>query len=180
MGQRLHIASCIAFALAATAARAAPAVPPVPKDTVRDYEGAEYRTDTFSIELAPSGEDDDELEYKVRMKAGATLVYSWSVDGISAEEFYADLHGAPDKTPLEEVSYKAGLGVAGQGALVAPFDGIHGWLFKNDSVKTVTVKLTVAGYYDLLSLRETMGLDGAEYVPWGPADWPERYGPVKK
>ncbi|HTI66242.1 MAG TPA: hypothetical protein VL460_01710 [Caulobacteraceae bacterium] len=168
------LAALALFAVPALAADAAPG------EVARAYD-SEYRTDTATLQLAASGEEGNELEYHVRMKAGSTLVYAWSVTDVPAELFYTDFHGEADaRPPAPEVSYREGLGTAAQGSLVAPFDGLHGWLFKNDSLKPVTVKLTVAGFYDQLSLREAMGIAGPEYLPFGPADWPDRYGPVQK
>ena len=61
----------------------------------REYDIA-FRTDTIEIPLK-SGDDrtrGNELEYKVRMKKDATLIYEWSVADITnPEEFYYDFHG---------------------------------------------------------------------------------------
>ena len=169
---RLALAPLMAASLASAALAQGFGPPvkaePAPPGATRESEHA-YRTDTFELPLSPSGEVGNELEYKVRMKAGDTVVYAWSVDGVPVDEFYFDFHGEADaKPPLRVMSYKEGLGVGGKGALTAPFDGIHGWFFQNSSLKPVTVKLTVAGFYELRSIRETMGLDGAETLPFGP------------
>jgi hypothetical protein len=179
-------AALAALALLATApaALAQGFGPPAPAEPAaagvsRLYD-REYRTDTFEIPLSASGEEGNELEYKVRMKSGDTVVYSWAVEGVPADEFYFDFHGEADaKPPLKVVSYKEGTGVGGKGALVAPFDGIHGWFFQNSAEKPVTVKLTVAGFYELRSIRETMGLDNGDYLPFGPPSWPQHLGPQK-
>jgi hypothetical protein len=181
--------SALAFAavLAAGPAAAQPAddtrpdPSPIPKaapGVARTYD-APYRTDTFTFPLSRAGQEGSEVEYFVHMKAGATLVYGWSVDGLPKDgEFYAEFHGATSTTgPGEAVSYREGGETTANGALTAPFDGAHGWLFKNDSARPLTVKLTIAGFYELPSVRETMGIVGSEYVPWGPPDWPYRYGP---
>ena len=54
---------------------------------------APYRTDEVMISLPGNGARGGELEWKVRMKAGATMIYSWSESGTPADEFYSDLHG---------------------------------------------------------------------------------------
>jgi len=36
------------------------------------------------------------------------------------------------------------------GALVAPFEGVHGWYFQNQSDKPQTVHLKISGFYDLV------------------------------
>ncbi len=86
------------------------------------------------------------------MKAGQTLIYSWTV-AAPPEEFYSDFHSQkwPDSAPKETViSHRAGIGVGGNGAMVAPFDGIHGWYLQNQSEKPVVVHLKISGFYELL------------------------------
>lgn len=115
-----------------------------------------YRTDTFRIELASGDEAGHEIEQKLRVAAGGTIAYRWSVDGIAdPEEFYADLHGhAPPAPGFQEASYRQGGGLQDSGGFVAPFDGIHGWLFKNDSAAPAKVTLEVAGFYEPVSATE--------------------------
>jgi hypothetical protein len=111
-----------------------------------------FRSDTIDIPLKGADSTGSELEYKVKMKAGQTLVYSWSV-AAPPEEFYSDFHSQqwPQQGPKEVViSHKAGVGVGGNGSMVAPFDGIHGWYLQNQSVKPVVVHLKLSGFYELL------------------------------
>ena len=140
-----------------------------------------YRTDTVELALAPGG-GESEAVYLVHMKPGEVMVYSWSVvGGGPSGDFYAELSGTPaSKTPQEPRFYRKGTGLGAAGSLTAPFTGTYGWLFKNDSIRPAKVKLTLAGFYDLPSLRESMGIDGSEYVPFGPPGWPDRFGPAKK
>jgi hypothetical protein len=112
---------------------------------------AALRTDTVEIKLAPAGDPDQrsDLEWKVRMKEGATLVYSWTADA-PAEEFYSDLHGETPPAPEVKVAtYKKGVGTGFHGSVVAPFDGIHGWYLQNQSEHPVTVHLTLSGFYEM-------------------------------
>jgi hypothetical protein len=111
-----------------------------------------FRTDTVDIPLKGADSEGSEREYKVRMKPGATLIYSWSVQA-PPEEFYSDFHSQqlPSPGPKEVVvSHKSGLGIGGNGALVAPFEGIHGWYLQNQSEKPVVVHLRLSGFYELL------------------------------
>ena len=68
--------------------------------TTRYYE-APYRSDSFEITLPP--DQDNELEYKVRMKTGATLVYAFTVTGDEQhpEWFYYDFHGEQRPAPAD-------------------------------------------------------------------------------
>ena len=111
---------------------------------------APFRTDTIDIPIKASGEEGSELEYKVQMKAGESLVYSWIVDA-PKEEFYFDFHSEKRPSPKETViSHEQAVGIARNGALTAPFDGIDGWYFQNQSVKPVVVHLKLSGFYTLL------------------------------
>jgi hypothetical protein len=122
---------------------------PAPAVMARHYPQG-MRSDTINIPLKAAGEVGSELEYKVQMKAGQTLVYSWSVVA-PPEEFYTDFHSEMRPAPKETViSHRADLGISDNGSLVAPFQGIHGWYFQNQSVKPVVVHLTLSGFYDLL------------------------------
>ncbi len=129
------------------------AAPAGPNATTRFYTG-QFRTDTIEIKLPP--DEGSELEYKVRMQPGDTLTYSWDVTGDEAhpEWFYFDFHGeskpaAPDAKPTV-MEYKQATGLNSKGALVAPFEGIHGWYFQNQSDKLQTVHLKLSGFYELI------------------------------
>lgn len=182
------LALCTAL-LVAGAASAQPAdddaapdpspIPKAPPGVARAYD-LPYRSDTLELKMERAGREGSEIEYFVRMKAGETLVYSWKVEGLPPGTIYSDFHGSNGVGETAQVlSYKEGMGEAAAGALTAPFDGLHGWLFKNDADKPATVKLTLAGFYDLRSIRETMGLDGPAYVPFGPPGWAHRFGPAE-
>jgi len=121
----------------------------------REYD-IPYRTDVVEIPLGGflDGIPASTLEYKVRMKKDATVVYSWTVTGVdSARDFVFDQHGHTIAKPGEGMtvsSYRKGFGLKQQGALSAPFDGIHGWLFGNQADGRAVVHLKLAGYYELI------------------------------
>ncbi|HEU4627487.1 MAG TPA: hypothetical protein VFS52_22220 [Steroidobacteraceae bacterium] len=124
--------------------------------SARYYAGG-YRSDFVEIPLAVAGSATrgEELEYKVHMRAGDTLAYSWAVEGISnPEEFYYDFHGeAPAKDAASEatvVEYRQATGTQSHGTLVAPFDGVFGWYLQNQSEKPVVVHLKISGFYTLV------------------------------
>jgi hypothetical protein len=121
-----------------------------PNELARFYTVA-FRSDTVEIPLAAAGDADgrDDLEWKVRMKGGETLIYSWTADAPS-EEFYSDFHGESAPAPEVKVAtYQKGSGVASNGAIVAPFDGIHGWYLQNQAERPVVVRLKLSGFYEL-------------------------------
>ena len=137
-----------------------------PKDTVvgsetagvaraREYDTA-FRTDVIEIPLGDflAGADRSELEYKVRMKKDATLIFAWEVVGAKdPRDFRYDQHGhttpAPGQ-PMTVATYKQAFGLKQQGALTAPFDGIQGWQFANSSETPVVVRVRLAGFYELV------------------------------
>jgi hypothetical protein len=108
---------------------------------------------------AVSGDPRDfQLEYKVRMKKGTTLIFEWQVEGAPHEDdLYYDFHGHTLATKGESMNvatYKQANGARQAGALTAPFDGIQGWFFQNGSVKPVVIHLKLAGFYDLIPAGE--------------------------
>ena len=127
---------------------------------VREYPTG-FRADTVEIPLTGflGGRFGSELEYKVRMKQGATLIYQWEVTGAAdPRDFHFDFHGHTTPNPSERMTvatYKQAFGLRRQGALTAPFDGIQGWQFSNSSDNPVVVRLTLAGFYELIPPGQT-------------------------
>ena len=114
------------------------------------------RTDVIEIPLTDflGGARGSELEYKVTMKQGASLIYEWEAVGAkNANDVGYDFHGhttpEPGK-PMNVATYKQSRGLKQQGSLIAPFDGIQGWQFSNSSEKPVVVRLRLSGFYDLI------------------------------
>jgi len=121
----------------------------------REYE-TPFRSDTVEVPLGDfmSGAENSELEYKVRMRKDATLIYSWEVTGAAdPRDFHFDQHGhttpAPGQ-PMTVATYRQAFGLKQSGALTAPFDGIQGWQFSNSSEKPVVVHLRLSGFYELI------------------------------
>jgi hypothetical protein len=123
-----------------------------------EYTGS-FRSDVIEIPLT-SGDDrfrGNELEYKVRMSEGATMIYEWEVLDIeNPEEFYYDFHGhtTVEGEEMTVATYEQALGGKDSGSLIAPFDGVHGWYYQNQSVDPVVVRLKVSGFYDLIPCCE--------------------------
>jgi hypothetical protein len=129
---------------------------------------AAFRTDVFDIPLAADGDAArrNALEFKVRMKTGDTMVYSWSAEGLDTpDNLFYDFHGhtaaGPGSTaPVSVVDYEKTSGVSANGAIRAPLDGIHGWYLRNRSDRPITVRLKLSGYYDLVPSGEEGNLAG--------------------
>jgi hypothetical protein len=96
------------------------------------------REDAFVVVLKPR----QGAEYKLEMKKGAKADYSWSVAGGVANY---DLHGT--QPGGKESSYKKGRGVSGdKGVLIAGYDGIHGWFWRNRGKANVTINPAHEGH----------------------------------
>lgn len=112
-----------------------------------------FRSDVIEIKLKGGDEPEgSEIERKVWMEAGQSLVYAWTADG----EVYADFHGETLPHPKVTVAeyrvtdpLKGDDPKAANGALTAPMTGFHGWYFLNTSDKPVTIRVKIAGYYEL-------------------------------
>jgi hypothetical protein len=120
----------------------------------REY-GQGFRADVIEIPLRAGGDSTrgDELEYKVQMKKDATFVYEWSVADIpKPDEFYFDFHGHTVEAgkAMTVATYKQATGTSVNGALTAPFDGVHGWFFQNQSANPVVVHVKISGFYELI------------------------------
>ena len=91
------------------------------------------------------------LEYKFSIEAGAKFVYEWKSDG---GELYYDFHGEPKGAPKDVFeSYAAGDASGVSGTLTTPFEGVHGWYWKNRGIEPIQITLVTSGVYDVLGLR---------------------------
>lgn len=109
-----------------------------------------FRTETVRIEL----EDLGELEHKLIMKQGETIVFSWHVEGDTSNGgVYFDFHGHPPTANTKfpqgfAQSYIKGEQPSGNGALTAPFDGYFGWFFLNVEERPIVINVEVSGFWD--------------------------------
>jgi hypothetical protein len=140
--------------------------------TAARYYATPYRTDEIDIPLDTPDKRaaNSELEYKVRMKPGASLVYAWTVTGLSVpEEFYFDFHGetpaGPANPQAKVVEYLQTTGLKSSGSLIAPIEGVHGWYLQNQSASPVVVHLKLAGFYELVPPGEYGNEAGIEPKP---------------
>jgi len=114
----------------------------------REY-AADYRTDVIDIPL----EAGEELEYKLGLNKGDSIVYQWdAVDLKDPEVLWSEFHGhtPPVNNVGDLMFYRKAFGATERGSLVAPFSGIHGWYLRNEGDKAIVVRLEVAGFYQRL------------------------------
>ena len=86
----------------------------------------------------------ESVEYKYRLAAGATMVFSWQATGAVSFDLHAEPDGA-DEGYAE--SFSKGRSVGESGSYHAAFSGIHGWFWENRSPEPVTVTLETSGFY---------------------------------
>jgi hypothetical protein len=100
-----------------------------------------FRTDSLTVELAPG----QGTEVKAVMRAGDQLVYTWTSDG---DPVRYDFHGEPAGAPPEVfTSFAQGTSPRENGTFEAPFDGVHGWYWKNVGASRVSIHLETTGVY---------------------------------
>ncbi len=105
-----------------------------------------FRTDEISITIpAKKG-----IEYKFDMLKHGKVKYDWVTNNGLV---YIDFHGEvkqqvkPKQTYYE--SYTIGYANNMAGSLLAPFEGPHGWYFRNDSNEPIEITIRLEGEYAL-------------------------------
>lgn len=98
--------------------------------------------DSIAVVLAPN----QGVEVKLAMRRDSTAHFEWAAD---SSDVYYHMHGEPPDAPKDFAahSYDKGISFGEQGSIVAVYDGIHGWFWRNRSDKTVTVTLRTRGAY---------------------------------
>lgn len=114
---------------------------PLPNPTVFQDHTAAPETRHFTITLQPN----EQTEIKMLLKAGQVALFQWTSN---IDELYVDFHGHIPDADAYWVRYKEEeSNGSGQGSLVAPFDGEHGWYWLNISESVVTITLDLQGYF---------------------------------
>jgi hypothetical protein len=114
---------------------------PLPNPAVSQLKPAAAKTQTQTVTLPAF----KETEVKMLLDEAQVALYSWEADG----DVYVDFHGHDPAMGKGFVRYEEKQETrAGNGSLVAPFKGEHGWFWLNLTDKTVTIKLTVSGYFN--------------------------------
>lgn len=99
------------------------------------------RTEEVRLTLAPN----EGTEVKATMRTGEQLDYDWSTDGA---EVRFELHGEELGAAADEyTSYEKGASKGETGTFRAPFDGTHGWYWRNRSGRPVAVTVRASGTF---------------------------------
>ncbi len=103
-----------------------------------------FRSDEMMLTLQPG----EGSEIKATMRQGEQFVFIWTAEGGKVN---FDMHGERPNAGSDFTSYwKDQQQTSAQGTFVAPFDGTHGWFWRNRGDKAVTVKVKVSGFYKTL------------------------------
>ncbi len=116
---------------------------PLPNPAVHQDEPDAAKARTITLTLGVN----QETEIKAIMREAKAIVYSWHVDGGTV---YSDFHGHDPAVGGEAfVRYREDQETTGgNGSLVAPFGGEHGWYWLNVSNNPVTITLSLNGFFD--------------------------------
>lgn len=91
------------------------------------------------------------LEYKFRIRTGEKMEYAWRTG--SGELLY-DFHGEPAGAAKDVFeSYASGKASSVKGTLTTPFEGTHGWYWKNMGKEPIQVTLVTTGAYEVLGVK---------------------------
>jgi hypothetical protein len=101
--------------------------------------GAPFKTDTIQFILGPY----EYIEYKYVMEEGAQMQFSWTASAPVVHEF----HGERADDVNAVTSFDKSTRQDANGALSAPFRGIHGWYWENPGGEPITVTLKSNGFY---------------------------------
>lgn len=135
----------VALAQAAAEAAGTPASSPAVLPSDAGVATTSAWRDSMTITLAPN----QGLELKLDMPQGDTAYYEWRSDG---DEVYFHRHGEPHNAPKDVAAhtYEKGTARDDRGMIVAVYDGVHGWFWRNWSSQELHVTLKTRGAYRVL------------------------------
>jgi len=127
-----------------------PSVPkPIEADNPPAIEKLVIRIDTIEVIVA-AGKG---IEYKFRALKYGSVKYDWSISDNAI--VYIDFHGEVyQEKPPEEVfyeSYTLAFSNNMAGTFTAPFEGKHGWYFRNTTENEIVITLVLKGQYELFN-----------------------------
>jgi hypothetical protein len=108
----------------------------------------QYDVPFHSEELSMTLQPGEGGEIKALMRTGEAIVFSWAADSGTLS---FDMHGEKLNAGDEFSSYWKDRDYASaNGRFVAPFDGTHGWYWRNRGAEPVTVTVKVSGFFEKL------------------------------
>ena len=125
-----------------------PAVPkPIEANNPPPTKQSTSKTDSIDV-LIPAGKG---VEFKFKALKHASIKYDWSTS--HKDIVFIDFHGEvktekKSKSVFFE-SYTLAYANNMAGTFTAPFEGKHGWYFKNENAADVMIKIHLKGEYEL-------------------------------
>jgi hypothetical protein len=101
---------------------------------------ARFMTDHWEYELLPY----DNIEMKYKLSQGQPMIFAWH----APVPIHYDMHSVPDQggNPATE-SFAISDAPSQAAVYVAPFTGIHGWFWQNQTLNPVTVSIDASGAF---------------------------------
>jgi len=103
-----------------------------------------YKADSREFTIGAYGT----LEFKYQLAGGAAMLYEWRATEPLRFDFHTEREGNPDASD----TFEKGEASEKRGAYIAPYAGIHGWYWKNNSDRAVKITLTSTGFYPAAKL----------------------------
>jgi hypothetical protein len=83
------------------------------------------------------------VEFKYQLDAGAAMIYQWKATEPVGFDFHTEREGNPEASD----TFEKGEASEKRGAYIAPYAGVHGWYWKNNTEREVKIALTSNGFY---------------------------------
>lgn len=101
-----------------------------------------WRSDSINLTLLPK----QGTEVKAHMEQGEKLLFQWKISGGTVS---FDMHGNVINAAEDDfTSYLLGKGeTQSAGTFTAPFTGLHGWYWENETDNPIKITLETEGYY---------------------------------
>lgn len=117
-----------------------------------DKSSAQLTTPTETGQVTLTLQPGEGREVKATMKAGEEFEFAWFTDGSAVNyDQHGEVFGAASN---EFTSYDKGTKKQSSGTFRAPFDGTHGWFWRNRTEGSVTITVTATGQFEKFELKE--------------------------
>ena len=122
---------------------------------------AQFVSDHWEYELLPY----DSIEMKYKLAQGQPMIFSWH----APVPMHYDMHSVPDAGGNDATESFAISDAPSQTAVyVAPFTGIHGWFWQNQTLNNVTVTIDATGAFAGAVIFDQAGEHPRELSPAPP------------
>ena len=121
---------------------------------------AKFVADHWEYELLPY----DSIEMKYKLAQGQPMIFAWH----AAVPVHYDMHSVPDQGGNPATESFAITDARSQTAVyIAPFTGIHGWFWQNQTLNPVTVSIHATGAFTGAVVFDQAGEHPRKLAPSG-------------